>query len=477
MSDAAKLSADVVLLAVGRWRDRPGPAFRALAEAMTAAVETGDLPSGVVLPPERALAAAAGVSRGTVVAAYDLLRAQGVVLRRQGSGTWVRSGLSSAGPDAYEHAAGVRARQLTARLPAPPADIIDLGISVLTEPWGLPETLTIDLPALAQQAAGHGYLPSGLPELRAAIAERYTRAGLPTSPDQISITTGAQHALALCARLLVHPGDVVAIESPTYPGGIDVLARSGARFATVAVDSAGAQPDSLDRVLRAADVQVVSVVPSHAPTGVVMPEARRQRIAEAVGRAGAWLIEDETLADLRFDGEPPPLPLAAHARRDRAITIGSLSKVRWAGLRVGWVRAAPATIARIERLRAAIDLGASVVSQAVALDSLGSLDDDLVPLRSTLATRSAHLQRVMAAALPEWRSVAPATGLSLWCQLPRGSGDAFAATALRHGVAVLPGGAASADELHVDHVRLSFAPPPAVLDAAVERLAAAWSVS
>jgi DNA-binding transcriptional MocR family regulator len=477
------VSARVLLSAVGSWRERPGSGYRALAAGVSEAVDRGDLPTGVLLPAERSLASAAGVSRGTVVAANDVLREQVVVVRRQGSGTWVRAGREA--PALPELAAGVRSRRLTERLTertiAPVPDVVDLGISVVTDLDGLPAgSLDVGTDELAEAAGLHGYQPLGVPALRTAIAARCTERGLPTGPEQIAVTLGSQHGIALAVRLLARLGDLVAVEVPTYPGAIDALSREGVRFAGIATDGAGMRVDELARVCDEGPPRVVYVVPTaHNPRGTVMPDHRRRELAHLADRVDSWIIEDETLSALAFTGGEPP-PVASFSRSGRVVTLGSFSKVVWGGLRVGWMRAPAPLVGRVGRLRAATDLGGTALSQLVALRAVPLLDELAAARRRQLAERAALLAALLAEHLPGWAFRPPDGGLSLWVALPEvpgaagpAVGDRFAEAALRHGVAVLPGGAASVDSSHLDHIRLSFSLPPDLLRAAVERLALA----
>ncbi|CAN5402610.1 PLP-dependent aminotransferase family protein [soil metagenome] len=420
MSDTTRprISGPALVQVLGDDLHGPGAAFRVLASAIAQSVDRGDLPGATLLPPERALATALGMSRGTVVAAYEVLREDGVVLRRQGSGTWVRSATTNDGlVDTFEHDAARRARRLTARVVEPPRDLIDLGLSVLDRPWGLDQIdMHVSVAELTTAGGPHGYLPIGLSELRAAIAARFTDRGLATTIDQIAITHGAQQSIALAARLLVHPGDTVALESPTFPGAIDAFSRAGARFTTVAMDSCGAKVGDVERVLRE-DTRLLYLVAScHSVTGSVMAEHRRREIATLVDSSESWLIEDETLAPLCFGGPPPP-PMAVHGSSDRHVTVGSLAKQVWAGLRVGWIRAEPTLISRLARLRAATDLGGSIHSQVVALRCLDGLDERTEALRAQVAERSAQLVRRITPELPEWSVDIPEGGLSVWCRL------------------------------------------------------------
>jgi DNA-binding transcriptional MocR family regulator len=469
------LSPATLARVVTGWDRGDGPLYRRLASAVVAALDRGDVPRGARLPAERGAARALGVARGTVVAAYDLLRDAGVVERRRGSGTWVVDG-GAPQLRLHELAAGLRARQLTRDTIDRGGAVVDLALSVLPSLDGLPpDAFTLDPTTLAAAAHGHGYHPAGLPALRERLAALHSAHGLPTTADQIVVTLGAQQGVALTARLLVQPGDVVAVESPTYPGAIDVYSRAGARFATMGGDSAGLLPDEVERVVAATGPRLVYVVPTgHNPRGTVLPDHRRRALAAVADDRDTWLVEDECLAWLAYDRDGPPLPVAAHGRDRRILTICSLSKVLWGGLRLGWVRAPEPAAARLSRLKAALDLGNSAVSQMVVLGLFDRIETIAAARRRSLAAGARLLRELLAEAVPGWTSRPPDGGLSLWVRLPEGTGDAFAPVALRHGVRVLPGSAASPDEAHVDHLRLAVSLPPDRLRLASRRLAAAW---
>ncbi len=143
-------------------------------------------------------------------------------------------------------------------------------------------------------------------------------------------------------------------------------------------------------------------------------------------------------------------------------------------MRVGWIRTDPTTTEHLARLRAAVDLGASVAGQLVALRCLERLDDRTARLRTELSHRADELCDLVAGQLPEWTWTRPTGGLSLWCRLPDGDGDALARRAPDWGVSVLPGSSAAVDQSCDGHVRLSFAAPVDRLRTGVDRLAVAW---
>jgi len=156
------------------------------------------------------------------------------------------------------------------------------------------------------------------------------------------------------------------------------------------------------------------------------------------------------------------------------ITIGSLSKLLWPGLRVGCIRASEPVIERLARLRSAMDLGSPLIPQAVAVRLLGSLGDVRTLRRQQLKPRRDLLASLLHAHLRGWKFRLPAGGFFLWVELPDGDAREFAQVALRHGVIVLPGPAMSVTEAHTRHLRLPFLAEPETLRTGVARLSAAW---
>ncbi|MDQ6893602.1 MAG: PLP-dependent aminotransferase family protein [Acidobacteriota bacterium] len=468
-----------VALLLADWAAGTGSLTARLAAALRKALEREDIPPGSRLPSERALAEALAVSRTTIVAAYELLRQASFVASRQGSGTRV---LSRGG-------AGIavdRRRSAPETIPATSTLVLrtlseDHSGSISFLAAHLPGAGKIleeafaksrrDLSALSDH---HGYMPLGLPSLRAALARQLSSRGLPTKGDQILVTNGAQQAIALAARLLVSPGDDVILEDPTYPGAIDVFGAARARM--VPVPQAG-EPGALEAIaaaLRSPRAKLLYLLPTfHNPTGAVLPERHRREIAKLAEQAGVPLLEDQTLSDVSLGAAPPP-PIAAFFRRGEALTVGSLSKLYWGGLRIGWIRGPESLIHRLARRKAMEDLGSSVVSQLVAVRLLDQADAFVKLRREQVQERLDAMTRGLARRLPEWTWKKPAGGLTLWTRLPRGSAAEFAQVAARQGVAVLPGSVCSPSNGFADHLRLAFVPEPAEIREGIERLARAW---
>lgn len=467
---------------LGSWSTGDGPLYRQLADALRTAVAHGDLPAGARLPPERALAQLLSVSRSTVVAAYEALRDEELLERRQGSGTRVqaqrRGGLNGGlNPAARTVPMPIRNALVRGLIDVPNATI-DLVGAYLIAQGGLPsevfDGLDQEIAELAQQRSG--YSPLGYPALRCAIAEHLSAHGLQTLPEQVLVTSGAQQAIHLVAWLYVERGDTVVVENPTYPGALDAFGSLGAHVVGVSTRRNGVEIEQLRDVVSRLSPRLVYVIPSYQnPSGGLMPSGRRRLLADLVDEHQVALLEDESLSGLGLGDDGPP-PVAAHASSSDAaiLTVGSLSKLSWGGLRIGWVRAPEALIAQLGRLKAVHDLAGSMPSQVIGARVLGAYTSILRERRGILRDRYALITGLLERWLPGWTWEPPQGGLCLWVRLDRGNANEFAQVALRHGVQIVSGAVASADGSFADRIRLPFGQEPATLEEAIRRLAEAW---
>lgn len=458
------ITAPALVRQLGAWRaDGAGAVYRRLADGLRLLILDGRLPLDLRLPGERELAAALGVSRTTVSGAFALLREQGYLRSRQGSGS--RTSLPGEAPG---------------RSGEPRADderpgVVDLGIAALPAIPEVHGAYAAALAALPAQLPGHGYEPVGLPVLREAIADRYRRRGLPTTPDQIVVTCGAQHAFALVLRLLTGPGDRVILDHPVYPHAIDAVQRAACRVVPVALPEQGWDVEGLIAAMRQTGPRLAYLLPDFQnPTGRCMDAATRAAVAHGAARTRTTLVVDETMVDLWLDGAPPP-PLAVHDPGGTVITLGSTGKSFWGGLRIGWIRADVRTAAALATVRSSLDLGTPVLEQLAAATLVGGDDALLDPRRAVLREQRRHLLGLVAEQLPEWRVVPPPGGLALWAELPVAVSSALAATAERYGVRIVAGPRFGATGALERFVRLPFTRPPAELDLAIPRLARAYA--
>jgi DNA-binding transcriptional MocR family regulator len=467
------LTAEKLVAQLGRWAEEKGPLYARLAGAIVAAIERGEALPGARLPPERELARVAAVGRNTVAAAYRLLHEQGLLERRQGSGTRV-SAPNGAMARAGELASASGYKLASLGIGDEDEGTISLVAGAPAGLEGLAELASEVSPELANAAAGGGYWPLGYPPLREEIAKRLSQRGLATDASEVLVTTGAQQAIAITALAFVRSGDVVVIEDPTYAGAIDAYRHVGARLMPVPVAADGIDLDLLRPALNGAAAKLVYATPTfHNPTGSLMPRAARLRLSRFVREAGAILVEDETLAELSL-GADAPAPVAANPVDAAIITVGSLSKLCWAGLRVGWLRAPRPLFSHMARVKAILDLGSSLPAQLLATALLRDGHRIRDARRSEIRSRYDLLASMLAHHLESWRHTPPAGGLVLWAKLPHGSATDLAAVARHTGVVILPGPMTSPSARYDDHIRLPFIAEPTLLEEGVRRLSQAW---
>jgi DNA-binding transcriptional MocR family regulator len=451
----ATIPAQRIVELLGPWR-RDGVSRERLARAVRALILDGRLAVESRLPAERALSIALGVSRATVTGAYDRLREQGYVESRQGAGSWVTlpGGHRPAPSDAIVSGAGIDLR--IAALPAPPV---------------LEEIFRAAVRELPRWLDHHGYDPLGLPPLRRAIARRFEQRGLPTRPEQILVTNGALHALDLTIRGMLPRGRRVLVELPSYPAALDALRGAGARLIPAPLSAEGWDVEAIEAVAREQPPALAYLMPDfHNPTGLVMDADARRHTLPALERAGATVVVDETFVELNLDGVAMPPPAGAFGA-ERTITIGSLSKAVWGGLRVGWVRGDPAVIHRLVTARAAIDLASPLFEQLVATRTLERLDEILAERGEVIRVRRAALADALDGDLPAWRYTLPAGGLYIWAELPGPISTSLALEAAQREVYLTPGPRFAAAGLLERHVRLPFTLAPSQLERGVEILA------
>lgn len=455
-----KIGAGSLARLMGGWKaeDSRLPAYRQIQQALRLLILDGRMPIGIRLPGERQLAAALGVSRTTVTAAYSALRELGFIGSRHGAGSTTR--LPSEGPK-------------------PPASLpdsggIDFSIAALPAPKEVHSAYVRALAELPRHLPTTGYEPAGLGVLRSAIAGRYSQRGARTTPDQILVTQGAQHGLVLALSLLCRPGDHIVVDHPTYSKALEAIANASCRPVPVPLATAGWDVDQLGAALAQTAARAAYLLPDfHNPTGRCMDEFTRARVAKLAAHQGRHLIIDETMVDLWLETPPPP-PLASFDRAGRVITLGSMGKSFWGGMRIGWVRADRDIIAGLAAARAANDMGSPILEQLAAASLLEDPERSLAERRAAIRAQRDHLLALVAQRLPEWKFDVPPGGLSAWAELPRPVSTAFAAAAREQGLRLAPGTLFGVDGAFDRFVRLPFALPMPILSDVVGKLSAAW---
>jgi DNA-binding transcriptional MocR family regulator len=465
---------------LGPWRtvDRStnGTLHTALADRIKGLILDGRIPVGARLPAERGLADALALSRTTVTAAYAQLRDTGHANSRHGSGTY-----TSLPDQTVAHSSGLW-RSGPNRLGSGPDEVLDLLCAAPVAP--LPQLREATLWAadhLSEFIHTAGYSPYGLEALREAVADRYCERGVPTTSDQILITTGAQGAITLAARLLCRGGDRVLIETPTYPNAADTLRAEQVRLVPVPVDGHGWTTGAVERTLTESRPRLAYLIPFFQnPTGALMPPDQQRSIAAAAHKSGTWLLADETLIDTALD-VPTPAPFSAAVRpgdQDLVLTCGSMSKSFWGGLRVGWIRGSARVIHELAAMRAGTDLASPVLDQLIAIKVIRTGETVLEEHRARWREQRTALVAALAQTLPQWTYRLPAGGICLWLRMDREDSSMLALRAQTHGVWLHSGPRFGVDAGTMDrYLRLPYTLGAEDLTEAVRRIALARSGS
>ena len=320
--------------------------------------------------------------------------------------------------------------------------------------------------AALQYGATEGYNP--LREQLAAFMASKGVQGL--SADGLIVTTGSQQALDLIAKTLLNPGDVALVEGPTFLATIQCFRLYGPQVVAVPIDADGVQVDALEAMIVQHRPKLVYLIPTFGnPSGATLSLARRRRVLELAVQYQTVVVEDDPYGDLYFGAHPPPSLLALSdsvpGSRDWLVHCGSLSKVLSPGLRVGWMIAPPALLARATMCKQFSDAHTSTFAQATAAHYLkaGRMPATLAEVRRVYAQRAEAMGEALTRELGDaLQFTQPQGGLFFWARLT-GQGGAvqdgaeLARRAIEHGVAFVPGAPFFASAPDHRSIRLSFA--------------------
>ncbi len=453
----SRISARALSAALGGWRTRE-PVYEALADGIRLLCLDNRLAPRTALPAERELSAALHVSRSTVAAAYRSLRDSGHISSTRGSGS-VTLPLRRSDPGRALSSEGA----IDLQQASPPA-------------WpGLAGVMSDVALSASTIVSRVGYDVFGRIELREAIAQRYRERGIPTSPNEIVVTTGAQSAIHLLASVLLGRGDRVLIETPTYPHAADALRRADARLVGVPVTTDdGWDLDRAEQAFARTLPVLAYLMPDFQnPTGRSMAAQERDAMLHAAERSGTILVLDETTADLDIDRGPLP---AGFMDGDPSliVRVGSLGKTVWGGLRVGWIRAEADLIRRLVASRPAHDLGTPEFEQAVAAAVFPRFGAVVAQRSHVLRAGRDALVAALEQRLPEWRVPRAQGGVSLWIELDAPLSSALVMQVRSQGLLLSAGPRFSVDGGHDRHLRIPFTASPDELTRAVDILADTW---
>ncbi|MBC7223269.1 MAG: PLP-dependent aminotransferase family protein [Anaerolineae bacterium] len=443
-------------------RESPIPAYMQIRNHLRAQILAGDLPPGTRLPPERKMAQMLGVSRTTVVSAYDELAAEGLVEARVGRGTVV---VGSPFPRFQE---GARVQpiawqahlsSLAQRLQVPTAaellTLRELGARprVLSFAGGLPDPTLIPSERYSEAwgavlrqvgaAAAASSPVQGVAPLRSLIAERLAERGISATPEHIVVISGSQQGLDLLTRLLTEPGDTVICEAPTYFMALQAFKVQGLRVIGVPVDRDGMDVGRVEALVARYRPRFIYTIPNFQnPTGTILSLERRQRLLSIAQRYQVPIVEDDPFGEIWFQ-EPPPPPIKSLDEGGHVIYLSTFSKCLAPGLRIGWLTAPRPVVDMALLLRRVADLQSNTAGQYLVLEfaQRGWLDEGIALARQVYGARCQAMDEALRRHMPpgaRWHR--PGGGLFLWLELPKG----VAASRLldlsgKEGVIFLPG--------------------------------------
>ena len=478
------------------------PAYRQICDSLRDAIVSGRLAAGAHLPGTRLLAVELGVSRNTVNGALAQLRAEGYVVARSRSGTFVNERLPDTTlpvpwrrPPAERPGAGRALRAapparrsarsaILARLPVAagrsvvqPARPFQTGVPALDAfPWTLwARLLSRHTRKSGAAVSGYGSV-FGHDALREAIAAYVAAArGARCEAAQVVITSGAQQGLDLVARVLVDPGDAVWLEDPGYPAARGVFAAAGARIVPVGIDGEGIRIPGSGHERPAP--RLVYVTPSRQfPTGVTMSAARRFELLRWAEAADAWIVEDDYDSEFRYASRPLSC-LQGLDESGRVLYIGTFSKTVFPGLRLGYLIAPPSLVGALGEARAVSDRQPPGIEQAVLAEFIaaGHLARHVRRMRGLYEVRRDTLLRAATTELHGRLEFGDtAAGMLALAWLPRGVDDRDTTRRLlAAGVEASPLSSYAIRPLRRGGLLLGYAGfPPGALQAAMRRLGA-----
>jgi DNA-binding transcriptional MocR family regulator len=454
------------------------PIYRQIAHQLRDLITSGELPAGFRLPPERRLAQALGVSRSTVLIAYQELRADALIDAHVGRGTTVT--LPEAAPAHPEENQELPWRQLFGAAATgfqnplvgdllrltEHADAIPLSFG-MPAPELLPFAELRDLIAEVLDDTGPAALlhspTEGLTALRATLARMMAARGVDCTPDEVLVLSGSQQGLDLAARIFLDPGDAVVVEQPSFIGALQTFRGARARLIGVPTDEHGMRVDVLENVLSRFRPKLIYTLPTFQnPSGAVLPSERRQHLLALSRRHQVPVLEDDPYSELRYEGDPVP-SLRALDPAGNVLYLSTFSKLLFPGMRLGFLVAPRTVVRQFALARQTADLHSNTLGQWV-LDRFvrgGRMSDHMRAVRRAYRQRrDAMHDALRAAAVPGLGWQRPKGGFYFWCRLPAGvRPEALLARAAGAGVSYLPGRACFVDEPPAEFIRLNFSYP------------------
>jgi 2-aminoadipate transaminase len=442
------------------------PLYRQLYEHIALRIRSGELARGERLPATRELAGLLGLNRTTVSAAYDALETDGLIAGQVGRGSFVtgitepsanginwNAMLDRGDPTSTGPSGGFGSEVVSFVMSRPSRELFPLDDfrasceAVLSRP---------DLGSILQLGSPSGYEP-----LRRHLLDEARRQSLARPGDDLLITNGCQQALDLIGRVLLRPGDTVAVEDPVYSGLKNLLTGMGAQLIGIPMGADGMDTAHLERLLERERPRFLVVTSNFQnPTGATLSLPARHALLDAARSAGVPVVENDAYGELRYQGDPLPA-IKQLDEHGGTVLLRSFSKVSFPGLRVGWVVGPKPLLDRLRHAKELADLHTDQLSQAVLLDfaQSGRLETHRARVLQAGAERLAATLDSCRRYLPAGtRWTQPQGGMNLWVRLPEplDAGELLP-RAQKEGVAYLPGRYFAVSRLDPGALRLSFA--------------------
>lgn len=447
--------------------------YTKLAQETEALIRAGVLRPGERLPSVRQACRIQGVSPVTVTQAYALLESRGLVEARPKSGFYVRAARGSPRAEpAMSQPRGERTELAVSDFIFQILDSVrDPAVLPLGSSFPSPHLFPLERLGRYLAAAARHFdplatvrdLPPGNGELRRQLSLRYLAQGAVVPPEEIIITSGAMEGLNLCLQAMTRPGDVIAIESPTFYAGLQASERLGLRVVEIpSHPREGVSLPALATALAQHPIRACLLMLNFAnPTGSRVPDERRGELLALLARHGVPLIEDDVYGELYF-GPQAPLASKSLPGAEGVMHVSSFSKSLAPGYRLGWVAAGRyAEALRRQKLSYSLATAAPIQEALAAYLRQGGFDKHLRGLRTRLARQEAALTELVVRHFPpETRLCRPEGGYFLWLELPPGA-DALALHqgALARQISVAPGPLFSAKREFGHYLRLNFGHP------------------
>lgn len=465
-------------------RQSDKPIYLQIRDRLQHLIQTGSLQPRQQLPSIRGLADAIQVNKLTVLEAYGMLEAEGLIFARQGAGYFVQPTITAPGQrdSAFAPAQSVIIAQelsgsfynvYTTMLKAnQDADYINFGIGIPHAPDDLARMARRAMTEIGDTLFNYEH-PQGLLSLRRQITQLLIQLGLEVLPDDLIVTTGSQQGLALAMHHAIQPGDWVIVESPTYYGILSMLKNLGARVIGIPMTATGMNLELLERYLQSHQPRLIYTISTlHNPTGITTSLEHRQQLLALAEQYQCPILEDNAYEGLSFTAVPPPIKALDH--QGWVTYLGTFSKTLMPGLRVGYLVTNSRNQQALIEQKLLQDLSSSTVSQAIVSEYLGSghYRRHLQHLQERYEQSRNTMLQAMERYFPEEATwTVPQGGLFLWVQLPDGTlVSEICEAAIAHKIVLNDGATFFPDGQGYPALRLSFLHSPEIIERGIQIL-------